>query len=134
MLGEAYGGCRGCVPLVSDSSVESVVPVGIQLADGDKQKVMHLDGEEFVRRFLLHFLPKGLMRIRHYGFLANRTREVKLGRIRQALSTQATAPTTGNAGEPPLEARIPCTKCKQGTLRVIGEIAPRRCDGMSPFC
>lgn len=101
--------------------------------DGDKHKLMHLDGEEFVRRLLLHFLPKGLMRIRHYGFLANRTREVKLGRIRQALANQSTAPTTGDAAEPPLEARIPCTKCKQGTLRVIGEIAPRRCDGISPF-
>jgi hypothetical protein len=33
---------------------------------------MDLDGEELIRRFLLHILPPGLMRIRHYGFLANR--------------------------------------------------------------
>ena len=33
---------------------------------------MTLPGEEFLRRFLLHVLPKGLMRIRHYGYLANR--------------------------------------------------------------
>jgi hypothetical protein len=36
------------------------------------------DGTEFVRRFLLHVLPKGLMRIRHFGFLANRCRREKL--------------------------------------------------------
>lgn len=101
--------------------------------DGDKQKVMHIDGEEFVRRLLLHFLPKGLMRIRHYGFLANRMREIKLERIRQALALPRTVPTTHDADQVPAEAGMPCPKCQHGTLRVIGEIMPRRRAGVPPF-
>ena len=48
-------------------------------------KTMRLDAQEFVRRFLLHVLPTGFQRIRHYGFLANRYREVKLENCRQLL-------------------------------------------------
>lgn len=56
--------------------------------DGDRQKVMHLDHGEFIRRFLLHVLPKGLMRIRHFGYLANCCRAKRLTQI-QAAITQA---------------------------------------------
>jgi hypothetical protein len=51
-----------------------------------KPKVMRLDAEEFTRRFLLHVLPSGLQRIRHYGLLANCHREVKLAQCRQLLA------------------------------------------------
>lgn len=51
-----------------------------------RQKVMSLDAQEFMRRFLLHVLPSGFQRIRHYGFLANRHRAVKLARCRQLLA------------------------------------------------
>jgi hypothetical protein len=54
-----------------------------------KHKLMQLDAQEFVRRFLLHVLPLGLQRIRHYGLLANRTREVKLQRCRELLDAPA---------------------------------------------
>ena len=63
-----------------------------------RHKVMRLDAHEFVRRFLLHVLPPRLQRIRHFGFLANRTREVKLERCRQLL--QAPAPDTPPADQP----------------------------------
>ena len=43
-------------------------------ADGNKAKVMRLDADEFIRRFLLHVLPRGFTRLRHYGLLANRSR------------------------------------------------------------
>jgi len=43
-------------------------------AHGSKQRIMTLDAEEFLRRFFLHVLPKGFVRIRHYGLLANRFR------------------------------------------------------------
>jgi len=52
---------------------------------GNKSKVMMLDAHEFIRRFLLHVLPKGFRRIRHFGFLANACRANKLARIRVAL-------------------------------------------------
>ena len=54
-----------------------------------RRKVMRLDAQEFVRRFLLHVLPAGFQRIRHYGLLANRYREAKLDHCRQLLAAPA---------------------------------------------
>ena len=50
---------------------------------------MTLDADEFMRRFLMHVLPKGFRRIRHFGFLANACRVEKLARIRAALAFPA---------------------------------------------
>jgi len=95
--------------------------------DRDKQKVMRLSASEFIRRFLLHVLPKGLMRLRHYGFLANRCRAQKLQRIRIALE-QDSAPAvsqrtdvTSNAFE-----GYPCPQCHQGMMRVFALLPPVR--------
>jgi hypothetical protein len=52
---------------------------------GNKQKLMTLKAEEFIRRFLLHVLPRGFVRIRHFGFLANCHRETKLALCRELL-------------------------------------------------
>jgi hypothetical protein len=52
----------------------------------NQQRTMTLFAEEFIRRFLLHVLPRGFHRIRYYGFLGNRFRQVKLARCRQLLS------------------------------------------------
>jgi hypothetical protein len=54
-----------------------------------RRKIMHLNAQEFMRRFLLHVLPTGFQRIRHYGLLANRYREIKLDRCRQLLAAPA---------------------------------------------
>jgi putative transposase/transposase-like zinc-binding protein len=54
-------------------------------ADGHRLKVMSVSAEEFVRRFLLHVLPKRFVRIRHYGVLAGRNVATKLARCRQLL-------------------------------------------------
>ncbi len=56
-------------------------------------KRMRLDAHEFIRRFLLHVLPRGLQRIRHYGLLGNRHRAVKLARCRALLAMPAPAAT-----------------------------------------
>jgi hypothetical protein len=53
---------------------------------GGRVKTMTLTADEFIRRFLLHVLPDGFQRIRHYGFLANRSRQQKLDRCRQLLA------------------------------------------------
>ncbi len=55
----------------------------------DRQKVMALDAEEFIRRFLLHVLPSGLQRIRHYGLLGNRSRAQNLALCRTLLVVPA---------------------------------------------
>ena len=53
---------------------------------------MCLDGQEFIRRFLLHVLPAGFQRIRHYGLLGNRYRTAKLARCRELLAMPAPIP------------------------------------------
>jgi len=97
--------------------------------DRDTLKVMRLSGVEFIRRFLLHVLPKGLMRLRHYGFLANRCRAEKLRCIRSALaqdseSAPAEEDTSGNAGD-----GYPCPRCHRGTVRAVYPLAPVRWAG-----
>ena len=67
-----------------------------------QQKVMCLDVEEFIRRFLLHVLPSSFQRIRHYGFLANRYRVAKLARCRELLGEPAPTPKLADA---PLDYR-----------------------------
>jgi len=49
-----------------------------RIKHGDRQKVMHLDTGEFIRRFLIHILPDGFHRIRHYGFLASSKRKANI--------------------------------------------------------
>jgi hypothetical protein len=84
---------------------------------------MCLLGEEFVRRFLLHVLPKGLMRVCHFGFLANRGRQEKLARIRLALAAPVAVVPETTSGETP---EYPCQQCRQGKLYVIALLPPRR--------
>ena len=57
---------------------------------GDQQKTMTLQADEFIRRFLLHVLPDGFQRIRHYGFLGHRYRQAKLALCRQLLGVVLT--------------------------------------------
>jgi hypothetical protein len=57
-------------------------------ADNNRQKRMKLDSVEFIRRFMLHVIPTGFVRIRHYGFLSNRSRKEKLDACRKALGVK----------------------------------------------
>ena len=98
--------------------------------DHDRHKVMTLQAGEFIRRFLQHVLPKGLMRIRHYGFLANSCRRRKLARIRMVLACAQATTGTEEADEPTERfAGYPCTQCRQGMLRIVAELAPVRWEG-----
>jgi hypothetical protein len=81
-------------------------------AHGGKNKVMTVSADEFLRRFLLHVLPKGLVRIRHFGFFANRRRETALARCRELLGT-----VTGT--ERPEATNLPrCPACS-ATMLII---------------
>ena len=91
---------------------------------------MTLTAFEFIRRFLLHVLPDGFQRIRHYGFLANGHRRDKLAIIRRLLDTAAPesvapdAPSEDPAAAAP--AATPCPCCG-GAMRIIEVLAdPRR--------
>lgn len=56
-------------------------------SDGNKQKVMTLSADEFLRRYFMHVLPKGFSKIRHFGFLSSRGKQVKLGKCKIQTAT-----------------------------------------------
>lgn len=100
-------------------------------AHGNRRRLMSLAAHEFIRRFLLHVLPKGFMRIRHYGLLGNRGKQRKLAAARCALE----APLPPPSKQPPesVEAfwqRVSgidihrCPRCRSGLMRVIRVLAP----------
>jgi len=73
-------------------------------ADPDRQQVMTLSSDEFIRRFLLHVLPRGFHRIRHYGLLAGSARKGNLDQARRLLAapvTDAAGPDLGDDHRPP---------------------------------
>jgi hypothetical protein len=86
-------------------------------ADGNKTRTMTLDAAEFIRRFLLHILPRGFVRIRQFGFLANRVRKEKLAFCRKLLVAPATA--TAVAAVEAKERRR-CPVCQIGHMIRIG--------------
>ncbi|HSQ08875.1 MAG TPA: IS91 family transposase [Chromatiaceae bacterium] len=120
---------------LSDSRLLSFDGETVELAykdyrDGD-QKVMALTGEELVRRFLLHVLPKGLMRVRHFGFLANRCRARRLSEIRVALEAPPPQAPAAKAETAPFDG-YPCPKCHKGRLQVTARLAPQRSNPGGP--
>jgi hypothetical protein len=88
-------------------------------ADGHEQKTMTLSADEFLRRFLQHVLPKGFVKVRHYGLLANRQRAVRLEQCRRLLLVVNVAALLGQGGEATVEPVAPhcCPKC--GGTRLI---------------
>ena len=100
-------------------------------ANGDRQRTMTLDAGEFLRRFLLHVLPKGFMRVRYYGFLANRNRAEKLDRVRILLGQPSVFTTSEPSDEAsakdasddePLDTLDLCPACKKGRLILIAKL------------
>lgn len=94
---------------------------------------MTLDADEFMRRFLLHVLPKGFHRIRHYGFMANADRKDHLAAVRALFAPPA--PASPVAPEPapmatavraaaPIPATFVCPHC--GTPMIVVAILPRQ--------
>ncbi len=94
-----------------------------------KSKVMTLGADEFIRRFLLHTLPDGFHRIRHYGFLANGHRAAKLALCRKLLDVppQNPADVPANAAVTLLAVdRCPCCGGAMITLAILPRPQPRR--------
>ena len=92
-----------------------------RIKSGDRQKIMRLATPEFIRRFLIHVLPDGLHRIRHYGLLASSTRKANITKIRALLCVQR--PEQTPASEPDTEIvsltlREPCPCCG-GPMRIV---------------
>ena len=101
--------------------------------DKDRLKSMPLDAEEFIRRFLLHVLPDGFMRVRHFGFLANRTKKHALPQCRKLLGLNPALPQIPKRSAQELLHEITgidlsrCPRCQKGTMIVVGELPRISC-------
>jgi hypothetical protein len=100
-----------------------------------RYKLMTLDADEFVRRFLIHVLPDGFHRIRHYGLFANGGRADNIARVRQLLSVPEPPKAPSDAdgigdGEPQVSSR-PCPCC--GGRMILIEIFERGCSPRYPL-
>jgi len=95
--------------------------------DGDRKKTRALEAQEFIRRFLLHVLPDGFMRIRHFGVLANRSKKQTLAQCRKLLHGDPPPPRS-NLGAKDLLLKLTgidlsrCPSCQKGTLIVVAEL------------
>ncbi len=90
-----------------------------------RYKTMSLKAHEFIRRFLMHVLPKGQHRIRHYGLFANGGRAANITRIRELLAARAPAPDTDGAdtADGPRVLALPCPCCG-GRLVIVAAFGP----------
>ena len=99
-------------------------------ADGNTIKVMQLATAEFIRRFLLHVVPDGFVRIRHFGILANRTRKDKLDRCRGLLGQPLPATPVAPESVRAMMLRLCgvdidlCPLCHRGHMRVTEVLQP----------
>jgi hypothetical protein len=90
-----------------------------------RYKTMTLETHEFIRRFLMHVLPRGQHRIRHYGFLGNGGRAANIARIRELLAARAPAADTDGADttDAPRILALPCPCCG-GRLVIVEAFGP----------
>ena len=93
-------------------------------AHGNKKRLMTLPVEEFLRRFLLHLLPRGFMRIRNFGFLANRQRAMLLPLCFRLLQdvTEISAPTASSVSHHS-HSLWNCPVCG-GIMHVVERLSP----------
>lgn len=90
-----------------------------RIKTGDRKSVMRLATDEFIRRFLIHVLPDGFHRIRHYGLLAGSIRKPNIAKARSLLAAETAKPDDPPTAEVvPLTLREPCPDCG-GPMRII---------------
>ena len=98
--------------------------------DKDSLKIMTLDADKFIRRFLLHVLTKKFMRIRYFGFLANRSKKQNLKRCRELLGLSPQLPESTEKTTQELMLQLTgidlniCPRCQKGSMILIAELLP----------
>jgi len=106
-------------------------------ADSDKIKTMSLDAGEFIRRFLLHVLPDGFVKIRYYGLLANRNRKNNIALCRELLGASKIETKNKDIPETWQECLLrisgvnvtTCPVCKKGRMLTVEILYPSKCNG-----
>ena len=104
-------------------------------ARANEPAIMTLQAAEFIRRFLLHVLPGGFVKIRHFGFLANRCRRDSVRLCRKLLAASSTQPESFNPRHDSLSKEQEpgpldrCPRCKVGSMRLLEMLLPHAsCD------
>lgn len=114
--------------MMSEHRLVAVDEQGVSFSYRDykehKQKVMQLSREEFIRRYLLHVLPKGFMRIRHYGFLANASYK-RAQHIVRSITPEAQRPANIEI-QPPALPSWTCKVCGHGQLSLKSVFTAQR--------
>ena len=117
---------------IGNERIKAVTPCEVVFTvradDQGGKRTERLDGDEFIRRYLLHVLPTGIKRIRHYGVLASACKTDKLNLARLALQMPSANPQALESAQAFMArvARIEtmqCPCCKGGTLRVVATLA-----------
>ena len=120
---------------ISNERIRSIngseVAFSVRADDHGGKRLVRLDGVEFVRRFLLHVLPTGLKRIRHYGVLASSCKAAKLAQARAALAMPASNALARESAAAFVKRTAgidaqQCPCCNAGRLRVVQTLAGPR--------
>jgi hypothetical protein len=96
--------------------------------DGNRKKTIPVEAHEFIRRFLLHVLPDGFMRVRHFGLLANRAKKQALAQCRKLLGVNPALPEIPKKLAHDLLLELTgidlsgCPRCQKGTMIVVAEL------------
>ena len=91
----------------------------------NETKAMTIDADEFIRRFLLHILPKGFMKIRYFGFLAHKNKKQAIPLLRKLINPEAKLPEKVKETVQEMMLRVTgnditcCPKCKKGKMIII---------------
>lgn len=109
--------------LTLDEQNQSVTFTWKDYADGARRKPMRLELKEFVRRFCLHLLPERFVKIRHFGFLSNRQRKLRVAQARVQLSPLS-SPAAPASTRPNSEPAKVCPHCGSRWLLLIEIVEP----------
>jgi len=120
---------------ISNDRLESLIDGQITFrykayAHGHRWRRMTLTANEFLRRFMQHVLPRGFVRIRSFGFLANRVRDEQLALCRKLLNVGAPAAAAATGEQVLLSVAeddaLRCPRCRQGILELVRQtLRPR---------
>jgi len=124
---------------ISNNRIISILNGKVTFTYRDRQrdnetKKMNLDGEEFIRRFLLHVLPKGFLKIRYFGFLSHRNKKQAIPLLRKLIDPDAKFPEKVNETILEMMLRLTgtditcCPKCKKGTMTIIKKLPEHYCN------
>jgi hypothetical protein len=89
---------------------------------------MTVDANEFIRRFLMHVLPRGFMKIRYFGFLAHKNKKQAIPLLRKLINPDAKLPAKTKETVQEMMLRITgtditcCPKCKKGKMTIIKKL------------